>query len=214
MRNWCAGILRSIGKNDEEIRHPTDGTQWKIFDLQYKAFGLESRNIRFALSTNGMNPFGENRTVHNTWPIILAMYKLPTWLCHKRKYLILSILIQGPKQAGIDIDVFLEPLMEDMAKLWIEGVRIWDQYQQEYFTLYAIIFVCIHDALGGFTVLGQTKGKSGACPVCVDETTSMYLPSSRKLVYMRHRQFLLRKHMYRKMKSHFDCTVEKDSAPK
>jgi hypothetical protein len=87
------------------------------FDLQYKPFGSESRNIRFALSTDGMNPFGENRTVHNTWPVILAMYNLPTWLCHKRKYLILSILIQGLKQAGTDIDVFLEPLMEDMAKL-------------------------------------------------------------------------------------------------
>jgi hypothetical protein len=96
----------------------------------------------------------------------------------------LSILIQGPKQAGIDIDVFLEPLMEDMAKLWSEGVRMWDQYQHEYFTLYAIIFVCIHDALGSFTVSVQTKGKSGACPVCVDETTLVYLPSFRKLVYI------------------------------
>jgi hypothetical protein len=64
-----------------------------------------------------MNPFGENMTVHSTWPVILAMYTLPTWLCHKRKYLTLSILIQGPKQAGINIDVFLESLMEDMAKL-------------------------------------------------------------------------------------------------
>jgi hypothetical protein len=171
-------------KNDEEIRHPVDGTQWKFFDLQYKAFGSESRNIRFALSTDGMNPFGENRTVHNTWPVILAMYNLPTWLCHKRKYLMLSILIQGLKQASIDIDVFLEPLMEDMVKLWNEGVRMWDQYQQEYFTLYAIIFVCINDAPGGFIVLGQTKGKSGACHVCVDGTASVYLPSSRRLVYM------------------------------
>jgi hypothetical protein len=64
-----------------------------------------------------MNPFGENRTVHSTWPVILALYNIPTWLCHKRKYLMLSILIQGPKQAGTDIDIFLEPLMEDMAKL-------------------------------------------------------------------------------------------------
>jgi hypothetical protein len=36
----------------------------------------------------------------------------------------LSIRIQGPKQAVIDIDVFLEPLMEDMTKLWNEGVRM------------------------------------------------------------------------------------------
>jgi hypothetical protein len=44
--------------------------------------------------------------------------------------------------------------------------------------LKAIIFVCIHDAPGGFTVSGQTKGKSG-CPICVDGTASVYLPSSR-----------------------------------
>jgi hypothetical protein len=84
-------------KNDEEIQHPAGETQWKYFNLQYKAFGSESRNIRFALSTDGMNPFSENRTVHSTWPVILVMYNLPTWLCHKRKYLMLSILIQGLK---------------------------------------------------------------------------------------------------------------------
>jgi hypothetical protein len=66
----------------------------------------------------------------------------------------LSILIQRPKQASIDIDVFLKPHMEDMTKLWSEGVRMWDQYQQEYFMLYAVIFICIHDAPGGFTVSG------------------------------------------------------------
>jgi hypothetical protein len=125
----------------------------------------------------------------------------------------LSILIQGPKQAIIDIDVFLEPLMEDIVKLWNEWIRVWDQYQHEYFTLKAIIFVCIHDALEGFTVSGQTKGKS-RCPICVDGTTSIYLPSSRKLVFIRHQLFLERKHKYHEMKRHFDNTVEKDSAPK
>jgi hypothetical protein len=40
----------------------------------------------------------------------------------------LSILIQDSKQAGIDIDVFLEQLMKDMTKLWNEGVHIEDQY--------------------------------------------------------------------------------------
>jgi hypothetical protein len=47
----------------------------------------------------------------------------------------------------------------------------------------AMIFICIHDSPGGFTVSRQTKQKSG-CPVCVDGTISDYLPSSRKLVFM------------------------------
>jgi hypothetical protein len=32
----------------------------------------------------------------------------------------LIILIQGLIAVGVDIDVFLEPLMEDMTKLWNE----------------------------------------------------------------------------------------------
>jgi hypothetical protein len=92
-------------------------------------------------------------------------------------------------------------------------VHMWDQYQQEYFLLKAIIFVCIHDAPWGFTVSGKTKGKSG-CPVCMDGTASVYLPSPRKLVLMRHRRLFKRKSKYHKMKRYFDNTIEKDSASK
>jgi hypothetical protein len=121
-----------------------------------------------------MNPFGENRTVHNTWLVILTMYNLSTWLCHERKYLMLSILIQGPKQAGININVFLEPLMEDMAKLWNEGVRMWDKYQQEYFTLYAIIFVCLHDAPGLYSI--RANKREEWCMSCLCEWSSISVP--------------------------------------
>jgi hypothetical protein len=60
-------------KNDEEIRHIADGTQWKKFYLQYPKFAVGGKNIRFALSNDGMNPFCENRIVHSTWPVILTM---------------------------------------------------------------------------------------------------------------------------------------------
>jgi hypothetical protein len=76
------------------------------------------KNIRFGLSTDGMSPFGEIRYPHLTWSIIMCIFNLPPWLCHKQKYLLLTTLISGPKQAGNDIDVFLKPLMEDMQKIW------------------------------------------------------------------------------------------------
>jgi hypothetical protein len=50
--------------------------------------------------------------------------------------------------------------MGDMEKLLNEGVSMWDQYQHEYFTLKAIIFVCIHDAPMGFTVSGKLKERA------------------------------------------------------
>jgi hypothetical protein len=54
------------------------GRNIHYFDLQCPLFGAESRNIRFALSTDGMNPFGENRTVHSTWPVVLVIYNILT----------------------------------------------------------------------------------------------------------------------------------------
>ena len=39
----------------------------------------------------------------------------------------LLVLIQEPKQPENDIDVFLELLLEDMAKLWNDGLLIQHQ---------------------------------------------------------------------------------------
>jgi hypothetical protein len=80
--------------------------------------------MRFGLSTDGMNPFGEMTNPHNTSLVILSLYNIPSWLIHKRKYFMLAILVSCLKQDGIDIDVFLELLMEDMPKLWEEGVCV------------------------------------------------------------------------------------------
>lgn len=44
-----------------------------------------------------------------------------------------------------DIHVFLEPLMEDMKKLWEQGIEMWDATRKGSLTLYAIIFETIND---------------------------------------------------------------------
>ena len=56
------------------------------------------------------------------------------------------VLIQGLKQQGNDIDVYLRPLIEELLLLWNEtGVRVWDEYKQEHFDLRALLFVTIND---------------------------------------------------------------------
>jgi hypothetical protein len=48
----------------------------------------------------------------------------------------MPLLIIGLVQAGNDIDVYLQPLIDDLLVLWEkEGVRIWDEFQQQYFNL-------------------------------------------------------------------------------
>jgi hypothetical protein len=58
----------------------------------------------------------------------------------------MPVLIQGLKQPGNDIDVYLRPLVEELKQLWQnEGVRVWDEYKQEEFDLRALLFMTIND---------------------------------------------------------------------
>jgi hypothetical protein len=72
----------------------------------------------------------------------------------------LTTLISGPKQAGNDINVFFEPLVEDMQKLWEYGVTIWDEYNKQHFNLKAIIFYTINDNPAYLSLTGQIKEKT------------------------------------------------------
>jgi hypothetical protein len=103
--------------DDDVIAHPADVSQWQDFDKNNPLFSSDPRNVRFALSTDGMNPFNERMSDHSTWPVILTMYNIPTYLCQKRKYLFLTVLVFGPQQPDFDMDVFLEPVMEEFEKL-------------------------------------------------------------------------------------------------
>jgi hypothetical protein len=69
----------------------------------------------------------------------------------------MPVLIEGPKEPGNDIDVFLQPLMDDLLLLWKEeGVHVWDEYKQESFNLRALLFVCIND----WPALAKLSGQS------------------------------------------------------
>ena len=102
---------------DDKLRHPADGRQWRNIEREFPDFAGKARNLWFGLSTDGMNPFGEQSCSHSTWPVTLRIYNLPPWLCMKRKFIMMPVLIQGPKQPGNDIDVYLRPLVEELLQL-------------------------------------------------------------------------------------------------
>jgi len=52
----------------------------------------------------------------------------------------LCMMIAGLRQPGNDIDVYLAPLIEDLTKLWVEGVDVYDANVQQSFRLRAMIF--------------------------------------------------------------------------
>ncbi|KAJ9556462.1 hypothetical protein OSB04_011076 [Centaurea solstitialis] len=195
-------------KRDGKIRHVADSPQWRNIDSDFEEFGKEVRNIRFGFSSDGINPFGSMSNRHSTWPVLLCIYNLPPWLCMKRKYIIMSLLIQGPKQPGNDIDVYLAPLIDDLKELWCPGVQVYDAYGKEDFRLQALIFCTINDFPAYGNLSGYSTKGAKACPICEDDTHSLRLKNCMKNVFMGHRRSLPRSHPYRKLKNEFDGKIK------
>lgn len=74
-----------------------------------------------------MVPFRMLNSTYSTWSIILIPYNLPLWLCMKRSSLILSAIILGEKVPRNDINIYLEPLIQELKLLW-EGVNVFDAF--------------------------------------------------------------------------------------
>ena len=115
----------------------------------------------------------------------------------KRKYLMFSMMILGPRQPENDIDVYLSPLIEDLTKLWNEGLLVFDGFWNETFQMRAMLFCTINDFptyenLSGYSVKGHY-----ACPICEEDTNYIQLKHGRKIVYTRHRHFMKSYHPYR-----------------
>jgi len=193
---------------DGVLRHPADGDTWKSFDAHYPNFAKDPRNVRLGLSSDGFNPFGNMSTAHSTWPVLLVPYNLPPWMCMKQPYFMLSLIIPGPSSLGMNIDVYLQPLIAELKQLWDVGVQTFDVSLKKKFMLRAALMWTINDLPAYRDLSGwSTKGKK-ACPCCMDLTCSMWLTYGRKECYMGHRRSLPEDHIWRKNKGAFDGTEE------
>ncbi|XP_074374165.1 uncharacterized protein LOC141714550 [Apium graveolens] len=185
--------------NDGQMRHPADSPSWRNIDYRWPSFASDPRNLRFALGADGINPFNNglsNR--YSYWPVVLVAYNLPPWLCMKRKFIMLSILISGPHEPGNDIDVYLESLIDDLKKLWVEGEpNVYDAYSKSYFTLKVVLMWTINDFPGYANMSGCVNKGYKSCPICGDDTVAKYLSHSKKMCYQGHRRYLADHHPYR-----------------
>jgi hypothetical protein len=108
--------------DDGKMRHPTNSLPWKHVDKTYEWFALDPRNVRLGLASDGFNSFGMLNVSYSCWPVILIPYNLPPWLCLKQQYWMMSMMMPGARSPGVSIDVYLQPLIDELKVLWEEGV--------------------------------------------------------------------------------------------
>ncbi|XP_016206958.1 uncharacterized protein LOC107647394 [Arachis ipaensis] len=199
--------------NDGFLRHPRDAEAWKKFDAKYTNFSADPRNVRLALARDGFNPFGNMSTKYSIWPVILIPYNLPPWLCMKQTSFILSTLIPGPKMQGNDIDIYLQPLIDELKQLW-DGVETYDAKEGNTFKMCAALMWTISDFPGLGNLSGWNTHSGLTCPTCNLDAKPHRLKDSQKWYFMGHRRFLNQGHKYILDQNRFEGQVEGRDPPK
>ena len=194
------------------MRSVVDSPIWRWLSSRWSEYADDPRFLRLALCLDGINPFNMQSTTYSTWPILLITYNLPPWLVTRKFFVSLVLLIPGPKSpSSTTIDVFLEPVVDDLLQLW-NGVKAVDcsiPNEPRSFYLRAILMWIVGDypALG--LIAGQvTKGYSG-CLHCGEQTCGESCrPAINKVVYLGARRNLDANHPWRRARKAFNNETE------
>lgn len=191
---WHAEHLQTEGV----LSHPSDAKAWKHFNTGHPEFAREKRNVYLGLCTDGFSPFGMSGRQYSLWPVILTPYNLPPDMCMQREFLFLSILVPGPKHPKRSLDVFLQPLIEELKHLWYNGVESYDISSRKNFTMRAVLMWTISDYPAYGMLSGWTTHGRLSCPYCMNRTDAFQLKHGRKTSWFDcHRRFLPIYHSYR-----------------
>jgi hypothetical protein len=126
---------------------------------------------------------------------------------------ILSLVIAGPSSPSIDIDVYLQSLIDELLELWNVGVRTFDASKIKNFNMRVQLMWTINDLPMYADLSGWPNRGGRACPCCMHSTRSKYLKNDKKFCYMGHMRYLPTEHLWRLNRRTFDGTEELECAP-
>jgi len=83
-------------------------------------FAADPRNVRLGLCSDGFTPHIQaSAKPYSCWPVIVTPYNLPPEMCMTKPYMFLACVVPGPDNPKAGIDVFLQPLIDDLKRLWV-----------------------------------------------------------------------------------------------
>ncbi|KAA0040859.1 uncharacterized protein E6C27_scaffold345G00060 [Cucumis melo var. makuwa] len=132
-------------KTDDVLRNPADVEGWKHFDSEFLDFASDPWNVHLGLASYEFNSFGQMSTLYSIWPLVLLLYNLLPWKCMTETNFFMSLLIPGPKSHGREINVYLQPLIEELKELWTFGVCMYESLIVQFFQLHAALLWTIND---------------------------------------------------------------------
>ena len=144
----------------------------------------DPRDIALGLSLDGFAPF--KRRSNSAWPVILFNYNLPPDLRTHLDHILCYGVIPGPKSVK-DVDSFLIPLYDELARL-SEGVEgTLDLTTHEWFVLRAYLILLFGD-IPAISKLLMMKGHNGYSPCRYCEIVGIRNPGEKVNYFPLHRE--------------------------
>jgi hypothetical protein len=104
------------------MRAPANSKTWQIVEDQWPQFKKEPRHLRLGLATDGVNPYSLQQSKYSVWPVVMLNYNLPPHLTMSNAFMWLALIIPGRRHVH-NMDIYLQPLIDELQLLWTQGVH-------------------------------------------------------------------------------------------
>ena len=195
--------------------HTSDGFAWRHFDALHKDKSEDPRQPRVAISTDGFNVYGMTAAQYSCWPVFVIPLNLPPGEIMKRKNIFLTLIIPGPNYPGKNMNVYMQPLKDELQEAWDNGIKTYDAATKTNFKMHVWYMYSTHDYPAFALFAGWCVHGRFPCTTCKAALQFRWLQADRKYsCFDMHRQFLDPDHKFRKDKKNFiKGRVVKNTAP-
>ena len=88
--------------------------------------------MRLGLCADGFNPYTLSSRSYSIWLVVVTPYNLPLEMGMITPFMFLACVILGPKNPKNKIDVYLQPLVDELKGLCDVGVETYDIFYGAY----------------------------------------------------------------------------------
>ncbi|KAL3687155.1 hypothetical protein R1sor_013464 [Riccia sorocarpa] len=92
------------------MRFVSDSPAVAHIEKTWSEFARDPRQLRLDLASDGVSSYSIRSSTYSVWPVALMNYNIPPWLATKKCFILLALIVPGPKQTK-NVDVFLQPLV-------------------------------------------------------------------------------------------------------
>ena len=94
-------------------------------------------------------------------------------MCMKIPYIFFTLIVTRPQNSKKLIRIFMQPLIEELQRLWVEGVPTYDVSTDQTFVMKVALLWTINDFPAYGMLYGWSTAKILGCPICLERQSHL-----------------------------------------